>query len=104
MRLNIYQKILLIIAVAALGFVIYIFANVYTKNVNKENLNQLSNVQFPLVIETQSAKNLLRRIQDQLEQAVITGGAEQIDIAEKTKVELTESISNIRNLSRGIDT
>lgn len=97
--LSIYQKILLIIATATTGFLIYIAANIATTNSNKAKLDELSNVQFPLLLKVQSANNLLQRVEDQLQLAVTTGDPEQITLAATTKNELDRTIKEIDSLS-----
>ncbi|WP_370980819.1 methyl-accepting chemotaxis protein [Agaribacterium sp. ZY112] len=99
MRISIFNKIILIIATAAVGFVVYIGANINSADANKVKLKQLSEIQFPLLLKTQAASNLLLRVDDQLQLAVTTGDSEQIDLAVATKDELDTTIDHIGELS-----
>lgn len=99
--LSIYQKILLIIATATTGFFIYIAANVFTTNGNKAKLDEISSIKFPVILEVQAATYLLHRAESQLQIAVTTGDEEQIDLANKTKAEIDQSINSISKLTGG---
>ncbi|WP_096085201.1 methyl-accepting chemotaxis protein [Agaribacterium haliotis] len=101
MRLSIFNKIILIIVTASLGFALYVVANMFSTSVNKNNLTQIGEVQVPLLLEAQNASNLLLRIDDQLQLAVTTGETEQIIQAETTKAKLDESLRNIQSLFPG---
>ena len=102
--LSIYQKILLIIAIATCGFLIYIAANISTTNKNKGKLDEIITVQFPLLLEVQSANNLLQRVEDQLQIAVTTGDEEQIFLAAETKKQLDKTINEIGSMSNKLST
>lgn len=97
--LTIFHKILLIVITATAGFVIYIAANIATGSSNKAKLNDISTVQFPLLLKIQDANNLLQRVEDQLQLAVTTGDEEQIAQASNFKNELNTTIDGMRRLS-----
>lgn len=98
MKLSIFQKILLIIATATLGFVLYILANLYTAEKNKAKLDTLIDQRFPVLLHTQEANNLLQRVDDQLQLAVTTGDSEQLELAKNTKSKLEIIIKEIAQL------
>ncbi len=102
MKVTIYQKILIIIATATVGFIVYVGANIYTTTNNSEKLSSISEVQFPLMLKIQSANNLLVRIEDQLQLAVTTGDQEQLNQANDSKAELDGVISEIEALGKDL--
>ena len=97
--LSIYQKILLIIATATTGFIFYLVANIITTNTNKEKLDEISDIRFPIILEVQAASNLLKRIDSQFQIAITTGDEELLELAQNTKDELDRSVAAIENLS-----
>ena len=99
MKLSIFQKIVFVIATATVGYVIYIAVNIQSNNINKSNLDELTEIQFPLLLKTQAANNALQSIDDQLQIAVTTGDEDQLTQAEILKQELDRQLNDIARLS-----
>lgn len=104
MRLSIYQKTLLILGIAACGFIVYLCANTYTTTSNKAKLETLNKIQFPVLLKTQSAENLLDRIDNQLQLAITTGDSEKNPLAETSRKLFEVALRNLNNLSPTINT
>lgn len=99
MQFSIQKKILLILVAANIAFIIYLAANTWSVIANRTKLNQVSNQQFPMLLLAQSAESQLNKINDQLQLAVTTGDNEQIQLADKTKIEFDDTVNNIKTLS-----
>lgn len=104
MQFSIQKKILLILVAANIAFIIYLAANIWSVTANRTKLNQVSNQQFPMLLLSQLADSQLEKINDQLQLAATTGDSEQIQLADKTKIEFDNTISSIKALhTEGID-
>ncbi len=91
-RLSIKVKILVIPAIAVLGFIASLAVNASINSDNTERLAQIQNLYFPVV--QSSRENLVRinRTEELLNTAVSTGESDMVDSAKQTFSELTTKI------------
>lgn len=97
-RLSIFIKIIAILAIATVGFAVYIAANAWSTQENKRKLDEISATQFPVLILVNNANNLLVRMNDQFQLAVTTGDEEQLSHAIEAKSEFDKILGDIVNL------
>ncbi len=91
-RFSIKAKILVIPAIAVLGFIANLAVNTSINADNTERLAQIQNLYFPVV--QSSRENLVRinRAEELLNTAVSTGESEMVDTAKRTFAELITKV------------
>jgi len=96
-RFSIKAKILVIPAIAVIGFIASLAVNTQINTENTERLAQIQNLYFPVV--QSSRENLVRinRVEELLNTAVSTGEADMVESAKRTFSELTSKIEEQKN-------
>ncbi len=91
-RFSIKVKILVIPAIAVIGFIASLTVNTQINNENTDRLAQIQDIYFPVV--QSSRENIVRinRIEELLNTAVSTGESEMVDSAKRTFTELVAKI------------
>jgi len=97
-RFSIKAKILVIPAIAVIGFIASLAVNTQINTENTERLAQIQNLYFPVV--QSSRENLVRinRVEELLNTAVSTGEADMVESAKRTFSELTSKIEEQKTL------
>ena len=97
-RFSIKVKILVIPAIAVIGFIATLAVNAQINSKNTERLAQIQELYFPVV--QSSRENIVRinRIEELLNTAVSTGESDVVDSAKRTYKELLEKIDEQENL------
>ncbi len=97
-RFSIKVKILVIPAIAVIGFIATLAVNAQINSKNTERLTQIQDLYFPVV--QSSRENIVRinRIEELLNTAVSTGESDVVDSAKRTYKELLEKIDEQENL------
>ena len=97
-RFSIKVKILVIPAIAVIGFIATLAVNAQINSKNTERLAQIQDLYFPVV--QSSRENIVRinRIEELLNTAVSTGESDVVDSAKRTYKELLEKIDEQENL------
>ncbi|GAA6133404.1 hypothetical protein NBRC116188_01930 [Oceaniserpentilla sp. 4NH20-0058] len=97
-RISIKAKILVIPAIAVLGFIASLAVNTSINSDNSKRLAQIQNLYFPVV--QSSRENIVRinRIEEQLNTAVSTGENDMVSSAKSTFNLLIEKIQEQRSL------
>ena len=87
-RFSIKVKILVIPAIAVIGFIASLAVNTQINSKNTERLAQIQDLYFPVV--QSSRENIVRinRVEELLNTAVSTGEADMVDAAKRTYKEL----------------
>lgn len=98
MRLNIRIKVLLILVATSIAFAVFLASNIWQANSNKEKLAQVTDIQFPILLLTQTARSDLQKINDQLELAATIADSEQVKQADKTKAKFDRTLQEITQL------
>ena len=91
-RFSIKVKILVIPAIAVMGFIASLAVNTQINSENTERLAQIQGIYFPVV--QSSRENIVRinRVEELLNTAVSTGESEMVDSAKRTFAELVAKI------------
>lgn len=97
-RVSIKAKILVIPAIAVLGFIASLTVNSTINNHNSQRLAKIQNLYFPVV--QSSRENIVRinRIEELLNTAVSTGESDMVTSAKKTFDELLSKVSEQKTL------
>lgn len=97
-RFSIKVKILVIPAIAVIGFIATLAVNTKINSENTDRLAQIQDLYFPVV--QSSRENIVRinRIEELLNTAVSTGESEMVDSAKRTFNELTTKINDQEGL------
>lgn len=97
-RMSIKAKILVIPAIAVLGFIASLTVNSSINNLNSERLATIQRLYFPVV--QSSRENIVRinRIEELLNTAVSTGESDMVVTAKKTYADLVEKIAEQKAL------
>ncbi len=97
-RMSIKAKILVIPAIAVLGFIASLTVNSTINNLNSERLATIQRLYFPVV--QSSRENIVRinRIEELLNTAVSTGESDMVAAAKKTYAELIDKIAEQKAL------
>lgn len=98
-KLSVKLKILLIPAVASLGFIIYLSISMYSSSIAVELLDNAQNVRFPLLQSSEKSLVLLDNIKKTLSDAVSLGEEELLDEANQ----MAEQIQNSLKKAAAID-
>lgn len=97
--MSISKKILLIPTVGILSFATFLSLSTFTASKNIEYLNDVKDVQFPVVLAIKEVSNKIEHIETALNQSVITADMELVEKAEITSKEALELLTNLKNLS-----
>jgi len=92
-RLSIKVKILVIPAIAIIGFLTSLVVNTQINNANTERLAQIQDLYFPIVQSSRDNIVNINRIEELLNTAVSTGEAEMVDTAKTMYQSLIESLA-----------
>lgn len=91
-RLSIKVKILVIPAIAIIGFLTSLVVNTQINNANTERLAQIQDLYFPIVQSSRDNIVNINRIEELLNTAVSTGEADMVDSAKSMYQSLLESL------------
>ena len=97
-RLSIKVKILVIPAIAIIGFLTSLVVNTQINNANTERLAQIQDLYFPIVQSSRDNIVNINRIEELLNTAVSTGEADMVDSAKSMYQSLMESLAKQKAL------
>lgn len=97
-RLSIKVKILVIPAIAIIGFLTSLVVNTQINNANTERLAQIQDLYFPIVQSSRDNIVNINRIEELLNTAVSTGEADMVDSAKSMYQSLIESLTKQKAL------
>jgi methyl-accepting chemotaxis protein len=97
-RLSIKVKILVIPAIAIIGFLTSLVVNTQINNANTERLAQIQDLYFPIVQSSRDNIVNINRIEELLNTAVSTGEADMVDSAKSMYQNLIESLTKQKAL------
>lgn len=97
--LSIKTKILLIPAIGTISFVIYLVLATFTASGNASLLENARNVQFPLLQTASKLTSDIEKVETAFNSAVTTGDDEQLDLAQKLRVQIESDILKMEQIS-----
>ena len=99
-KLSVKFKILLIPAVASIGFLIYLSISMYSSNLAVDLLGNAQNVRFPLLQVSEKSLVLLDNIKKTLSDAVSVGEAELLDEADAMADQIRTSLKRAAGIDK----
>ena len=97
---SIKTKILLIPAIGACCFILYLGLSTVTASLNVSLLENARSVQFPLLKITSKLSSNIEKVETMFNTAVTTGDEEQISFADEIRREVQQQLLQMRQISK----